>query len=42
MPHGTDHGIGMDVHEPPLLDLKGSKLIIAAYHQNPADQFAPR
>ena len=25
--HGTGHGIGIDVHEPPLLDLKGPALL---------------
>jgi Xaa-Pro aminopeptidase len=27
MTHGTGHGIGLDVHEPPLLDFKGLPLI---------------
>lgn len=28
MPHGTGHGIGMQLKEPPLLDLKGPELVV--------------
>lgn len=28
MPHGTGHGIGLEVHEPPLLDRGGPELIV--------------
>ena len=28
MVHGTGHGIGLDVHEPPLLDFGGPELLV--------------
>ena len=28
MPHGTGHGIGLDLKEPPLLDLGGPPLLV--------------
>ena len=28
MPHGTGHGIGLEVHEPPLLDAGGPELVV--------------
>lgn len=28
MPHGTGHGLGLDLKEPPLLDFKGPELVV--------------
>ena len=28
MVHGTGHGIGLEVHEPPLLDFGGPELLV--------------
>ena len=29
MPHGTGHGLGLDLKEPPLLDFKGPELVVS-------------